>query len=583
MKELPKGGGFLFGDTDPMSIFTVEDFNDEHKMIYRTASGFMDEKILPRLEEWDNDKNFNKQVAKELGDLGMLGIDAPEEFGGTAMDKISTTIVAEVMGRSGSMCMLYDGQTGIGQLPLVFFGTNEQRAKYLPGVVAGDNVIAYALTEPGAGSDALAATTWARLSEDGKYYILNGTKQFITNAGFAEYYIVFAKIDRKDFTCFIVDANTEGLSTGPEEHKMGLKGSSTRTVILEDVKVPVENILFEIGKGHVVAFNILSMGRYKIAANSIGMGKLALEMSAQYANDRKQFGKPIAEFGLIKEKLANMAARIYALESMVYRTGGMIEDIMHIQPSYPVLVGQDSANAIEEYNIECSMGKVFGTEVVQGYCTDEGLQIHGGYGYTADYPIERLYRDCRVFRIFEGTNEINRTIIGGHLIRRGLKGTLPLQKGIDDVKAQIGQVGLRKDESELVQAAKDITLFSVGAALEKYGKEVLGEQQIIAKIADMFMYTFVMESAWLRTRKAEITLGADQNQLRKALTSLFIYDFMDSILHWSKEVLGMVYTGNDLSEKYSQLQSLAQFIPGNTIALRQQVATAVSNAGGYVL
>ncbi|HEX3030951.1 MAG TPA: acyl-CoA dehydrogenase family protein, partial [Bacillota bacterium] len=347
MSELPKGGGFLFSATDPMSIFTVEDFNEEHKLVYQTARKFMDDKILPRLEEWDNDKMMNKEVALLAGELGLLGTDAPEEYGGYAMDKICTTIVAENMGRSGSMCMFHGGQTGIGQLPLVFFGTHEQRAKYLPGVVAGKTIIAYALTEPGAGSDALAAKTWARLSEDGKHYVLNGTKQFISNAGFADHFIVFAKVDREKFTCFIVDANTEGLSTGPEEHKMGLKGSSTRTVILEDVKVPVENLLFEVGKGHVVAFNILNMGRVKIAANCIGMGKLALELSVQFANDRKQFGKSISEFGLIKEKLASMAARIYALESMVYRTGGMIEEILHIQPNYPILVGQDSANAIE--------------------------------------------------------------------------------------------------------------------------------------------------------------------------------------------------------------------------------------------
>lgn len=584
MSELPKGGSFLFGSTDPMSIFTVEDFTEEHKLIFQTARDFINEKILPRLEEWDNDKNLNKEVVKAAGELGLLGIDAPEEFGGTDLDKISTTIVAENMGRSGSMTMLYGGQTGIGQLPLVFFGTQEQREKYLPRVVAGETIIAYALTEPGAGSDALSATTWARLSEDGRFYILNGTKQFITNAAFADYFIVFVKVDRQKFTCFIVNADTEGLSTGPEEHKMGLKGSSTRTVILEDVKVPAENLLFEIGKGHVVAFNILNMGRYKIAANTIGMGKMALELSLQFANDRKQFGKSISEFGLIKEKLASMAVRIYAVESLVYRTGGMLEDILHIQPSYPILVGQDSANAIEEYSIECSMAKVFGTEVVQGYCTDEGVQIHGGYGYMADYPIERLYRDCRIFRIFEGTNEINRTIIGGHLIRRGLKGALPLQEGIAAVKAKlVAGVSVRRDEGDLVQAAKDITLFTVGAALSKYGKEVLKEQEIIGKIADLYMYTYAMESVWLRTQKTEKNLGADENKLRRALMTIFIYDFMDNMVHWAKEVLGTVFDGEKLEQNYNDLQKMIQYVPRNVVAFRQEIAAAVSEVGRYVV
>ena len=580
MANLPKGGAYLFGATDPQSIFTPEDFSDEHKMIYRTALGFVNDKVLTVIDDLDNKKEgLNSELLLGAGELGLLGTDVPEEYDGYAMDKISTCIIAECMGRAGGFAMTHGGQTGIGQLPIVYFGNHEQKLKYLPGIVSGEVGTAYALTEPGAGSDALSCKAWAKLTDDGKHYVINGTKQFITNAGFADVFIVFAKIDREKFTGFIIDKDSEGLDTGPEEHKMGIKGSSTRTLILEDVKVPVENMLFEIGKGHVIAFNILNMGRYKLAGNATGNCKQAIELSAQFANDRKQFNQSVSEFGLIKEKFAEMATRTYITESMVYRTGGMIEDIIHSLPGYPNLDGQVAAKGIEEYAMECSMNKVFGTEV-QGFVMDEGVQIHGGYGVTSEYPIERLYRDCRVYRIFEGTNEINRTVIASTLVRRGLGGEIPLKEAIAAVKPDGAPV--RNGVADLVQAAKDITLFATGVALAKHDKKVLGHQEIVGKIADMSMSAFGMESGWLRAQKSLANEGADAAKLKIAMASIFANTAIGNIFNWAKEILAAVAEGDELAKSYADLQKLLQYTPMNTIAMRQEVAVATTAAVKYV-
>jgi alkylation response protein AidB-like acyl-CoA dehydrogenase len=553
-------------------------------MIYRTALGFVNDKVLTvidRLEE--KEEGLNKQLLMEAGELGLLGTDVPEEYDGYAMDKISTCIIAECIGRAGGFAMTHGGQTGIGQLPIVYFGTHEQKLKYLPSIVSGEFGTAYALTEPGAGSDALSAKAYATLSPDGKYYILNGTKQFITNAAFSDVFIVFAKIDREKFTGFIVDADSPGLSTGPEEHKMGIKASSTRTLILEDVKVPVENVLYEIGKGHVIAFNILNMGRFKLAGNATGNCKQAIELSAQFAVDRKQFGKSICEFGLIKEKLAEMATRTYVAESNVYRTGGMIENIIHTLPGYPLLDGQVAAKGIEEYAMECSINKIFATEV-QGYVMDEGVQIHGGYGVTSEYPIERLYRDCRVYRIFEGTNEINRTVCTSTFVRRGLSGAIPMKEAIAAVQAKIAAgAPFCADEGALVQAAKDVVLFTVGAAIQKYDNKVLGYQEIVGKLADMSIAAFGMESAYLRAQKAVAKDGADAAKLKTAMATIYINASINNVVNWGKEVLASVADGDELVKLLADMQSLAQYTPKNTIALRQEVAAAVSSAIKYVV
>ncbi|AGL02118.1 acyl-CoA dehydrogenase family protein [Desulfoscipio gibsoniae] len=584
MSNLPKGGSYIFGQTDPQNIFTPEDFTDEHIMIFRTAAGFVTDNILTRMEELESKKEgIIRELLEACGELGLLGADIPEEYDGMEMDKISSTIIAECMGRAGSFAMTQGGQTGIGSMPIVFFGNHEQKKQYLPGIVSAEKIGAYALTEPEAGSDAMAIKTKAVLSSDGKYYILNGTKQFITNAGMADVFIVYAKIDGDKFTAFIVDGDSEGLSTGPEEKKMGIKGSSTRTLILEDVKVPVENLLFEIGKGHVVAFNILNLGRYKLAANSLGHAKFALELSATYANDRKQFKTPIANFGLIKEKLAEMAIKIYAAESMLYRTGGLLENMLHSLDTSGEDGGRVAAKGIEEYALECSMNKVFATEVV-AYCVDEGVQVHGGYGYSSEYTIERLYRDARVYRIFEGTNEINRSLIPITLLRRAAKGDLPLQEAIERLRGQLSSgIPAREGEVDLVQAAKEIFLLTIDAGLQKYGDGLNKQQEILGKLADLAIMTFAMESAWLRAQKSMVNEDEAGSKLKMNMAKAYINSTFGVMVYVAGETLAALADGNELTSLLENLQMLSRYTPRNTIALRQEIAAAISEAGKYVV
>lgn len=584
MSNLVKGGSFLFGRTDPQTVFTPEDFTLEHKMIFRTAAGFVKDKVLTQMDDLENKKEgLIQELLKNAGELGLNGSDIPEEFDGMAMDKVSTTIIAECIGWSGSFAMTHGGQTGIGSMPIVMFGTPEQKAHYLPGIVSGDLIGAYALTEPGAGSDALGAKTRADLSSDGKHYLLNGTKQFITNSAMADFFIVYAKIDGDKFTAFIVDAGSPGLSTGAEEHKMGIKGSSTRQVIFEDVKVPAENILYKIGKGHVVAFNVLNLGRYKLSANALGASKFALELSAAYANDRKQFGSPLADFGMIKEKLAEMAIKTYVTESMVYRTGGLLDEKMHSLDTSGDDGGQIVAKGIEEYAIECSMNKIFATET-QGYAVDEGVQIHGGYGFSAEYTIERLYRDARIFRIFEGTNEINRLIIPITLLKRAEIRELPFKETVQRLKTAIAAGPIvREGEEGLVQAAKDIFLLTLAASQEKYGSQLKNQQEIIRRLADLAIQTFGMESAWLRTEKALANEGAAKSKLKSAMTGAYLNATIDGLKDTAKEILIALADGEEQSNLLAALDKLTHYSLQNTIELRRQVAAAISEHGKYVV
>ena len=584
MSNLPKGGSFLLGKTDAQHVFTPEDFTEEHKMIFRTATGFVADNILTGIEELESQKEgMIRELLEAAGELGLLGADVPEEYDGMDMDKISSSIIAECMGRAGSFAMTQGGQTGIGSLPIVFFGNPQQKKKYLPGIVSAEKIGAYALTEPGSGSDALSAKTKAVLSADGTYYTLNGTKQFITNAGMADVFIVYAKVDGDKFTAFIVDGDSKGLSTGPEEKKMGIKGSSTRTLILEDVQVPSENLLYEIGKGHVVAFNILNMGRYKLAANSVGNAKYALELSATYANDRKQFNTPIANFGLIKEKLAEMAIKTYVAESMVYRTGGLLENMMGSLDTSGADGGQVAAKGIEEYALECSINKVFATEML-AYAVDEGVQIHGGYGFISEYPIERLYRDARIYRIFEGTNEINRNLIPVTLLRRAAKGDLALREEIEKLQAKL-KVGIpaREGEAGLVQAAKDIFLLAVSAGLQKYGEGLQKHQEVLGRLADLATEAFAMESAWLRAEKAVANEGEAKAKLKVSMAKAYVNSNISRLELIAKETLAALAEGEELKILLDNLQKLSQYIPKNTIALRQEIAAAISAAGKYVV
>lgn len=582
MSNIPKGGSYIFFATNPEDIFTPEDFTDEHKMIYRTTTGFVANNILPVIEEIDDKKEgLAQELLKSCGELGLLGIDIPEKYDGMEMDKITSAIVAECMGRAGSFgMMIHGGHTGIGSTPIVYFGNHDQKQKYLPGVVSGERTGAYALTEPEAGTDAMSIKTKAVMSSDGKYYILNGTKQFISNAAIADYHIVFAKVDGDKFTTFIIDADTEGLSTGPEEKKLGVRGSSTRTVILDNAKVPVENVLFKVGLGHVVAFNILNLGRYKIAAGSLGIAKFALELAATYANERKQFNTPIAEFGLIKEKIAEMAIKIYVAESMIYRTGGLIEDSLH---DTDLTDGQAAAKRIEEYSVECSMNKVFATETL-AYCVDEGVQIFGGYGVSSEYTIERLYRDARVTRIFEGTNEINRSIIPTTLVRKATKGDLPIQEALEKLRQLLNTKAIvRKDEADLVQAAKEIFIFVLDAAEKKYGKALAKNQEIIGRLADLAIQVFAMESAWLRAQKAASKLGEDEAKIKLNMATVYINSTISELVNIARETLAAIAEGTELTDVLEQLRILSIFTPRNTVGLRREIAAAISDAGKYVV
>ena len=582
MSELPKGGGFLLGATDPQSIFTNEDFSTEHELIAETANGFIEKNVMPQMDDLEEKKpGLLPGLVRKFGELGLLAADIPEEYGGIESDKISAVIIAEAVGRTGSFCIGHTGQVGIGSLPIVFFGNDQQKKKYLPDVATGAKIAAYALTEPGAGSDAMGLKTKAVLSPDGKHYIINGAKQFISNVSFGEIFIVFAKIDGEKLTAFIVDGGTEGFSTGEEEKKMGLKGSSTRTLYFDDMKVPVENLLFEPGRGHIVAFNILNIGRLKTAANSLGSAKWALELSATYANERRQFNVPIATFGMIQEKLARMAYGIYATESAIYRTSGLINDKLESLDTSGPDGGQVVAKGIEEYAIECSLVKVFASEV-QAYVVNDGVQIHGGYGFMSEYPIERLYRDARIYPIFEGTNEINRNLIPTMLMRRASQGRLSLPAAVDAMKQQVGAgIPPRAGVADLVQASKDVFLFTMGVCLDKCGDQLLKEQEMLGRLADLVILSYAMESALLRAQKATEKRGERAGAFKMKLATAFIYNTMEKLGPTAEQILAAVSTGDELIKLRAHLAGLMQYIPINTIALNRKIASKISETGKY--
>lgn len=582
MSDLAKGGSYLLGATNHKDIFTPEDFDDEHRMVADSLVSFLDENVFPVMDEIDAKKDgLMRELLVEAGKYGFLGSDIPEKYDGTETDEICSTIIAEKLGATGSFAIAHGGHTGIGNLPIVYFGNEQQKAAYLPSIVTAEKISAYALTEPGSGSDALSAKTKAVLNDEGTHYVLNGSKTFISNAGMADIFIVYAKIDGEKFSAFIVDGHTEGLTTGAEENKMGLKGSSTRSVFFDNVLVPVENLLFEPGKGHVVAFNILNIGRHKVAANAVGAAKYALDQSASYANDRKQFKVAISEFGLIKEKLAEMAIRIYAAESTVYRTGGLLNNMMHSLDRSGNDGGQVTAKGIEEYALECSLEKVFASEV-EAFVVDEGVQIHGGYGFIAEYPIERLYRDARIRRIFEGTNEINRTIIPTTLLRRAQKEGFPLLESVNSLmKKARKEVPVRENSGEIVQAAKDVFLFSLGMAYEKYGGGLLKQQEILGRLADIAIYAYVMESCWLRTKKAAEANGQNL-QLKKNMASAFIYTAVEKLSVTAREITTNIASGSMLVQMQSDLEKLTQHTPIDIITIRSKIAGAISAAGKYV-
>ena len=577
-----KGGSFLLSGIDIKDIFTPEDYSDEQVMIGKTANSFVQSEVVPHLDRLEQlDYELSKELLLKAGDLGLLSADIPEKYGGMELDKVSSIIITEKFTAGGSFALIHGGHTGIGTLPIVYFGNQEQKKRYLPDLASGQKIAAYALTEPGAGSDALAARTKAVLSEDGKYYILNGTKQFITNAGIADVFVTYAKIDGEKFTAFIVDKDTAGVSIGPEEKKMGIKGSSTCSLIFEDAKIPVENVLGEIGKGHVIAFNILNIGRYKLAAGCVGAAKIAIEEALKYAAERSQFGVPINSFELIKEKLALMVTKVFAAESMLCRTAGTIEDSLKGIDISRESSGQLIAAGIEEYAIECSINKVYGSEVLE-FIADEALQIHGGYGYTGEYLVERIYRDSRINRIFEGTNEINRLLIPATIMKKAAKGDLPLLSEAQKLTGEILSMkpgmdteSLFGNEQKMLEMSRKIFLMCAGTGVQKFGHDLKHKQIILAGLADMVIEIYAMESVLLRTMKAVERSGEESNQLQVLMMKYYFNLTFPKLDLIAKKILAAAESGDMLRTQLSALKKLTRYTPVNHSDFVAKIASAI--------
>src|SRR5947208_1162150 len=585
------GGSFLLEACQAQEVFTPEDFNDQHRLIAQTAEEFAQNEIIPNIEKMEH-KDFEvvRQLLKKAGELGLSGVEIQEAYGGLEMDKVTAAVIAYRIAKYAGFATTWGGHTGIGTLPIVYFGTDEQKKKYLPRLAAGEIVGAYALSEASSGSDALNCRARAELSKDGKHYILNDEKMWITNAGFADLFTVFAKVDGEKFTAFLVEKSFPGFSIGAEEHKMGIRGSSTCPIILNDCKVPAENVLGEIGKGHVIAFNILNVGRFKLGAMCVGGARVALVNSIAYAKQRKAFGKVIADFGLVREKLANMAALIYVGESLVYRTVGMMDVALSEIDKSSVDAAKETRKAIEEYAVECSIIKVWGSEMVD-YVVDETVQIYGGYGFVEEYPAERAYRDARINRIFEGTNEINRLIITGFLLKRAMSGQLPLMSAIkklmDEVLAgpALGEEieGPLSEERKLVAQAKKLSLFAAGAATQKYMQAIQDQQEIMGAMADMVIESYAMESAVLRAQKITSIQGESAAALPIAMTRVYLSQAMEKIEAAARKIVAAIADGDMLRTQLAILRRLAKYEPFNTIELRQQIAQKVVERGKYTL
>ncbi len=588
MGELIKGGAFLLGPVDEATVFTPEEFDEIHLMIKNTVMDFIDNEVIPRADEIERkEEGVTVGLLRKAGELGLLSSDIPEEYGGEEGDKITTMLITECVSGGGSFATAFGAHTGIGTLPLVFFGTEEQKKKYLPGLATAEAIAAYALTEPEAGSDAMNSKTVATLSDDGKYYTLTGEKTFITNASWADVIITYAKIDGEKFTAFIVDADTEGVTIGPEEKKLGIHGSSTCSVILEDVKVPIENMLWTEGKGHHVAFNILNIGRFKLGAGCVGGCKRALEQTVEYALERIQFKQPIANFNLTKFKIAQMAMLIYTTESLVYRLGGMLDQLLdQVEDKNDA---SQLAMAIREYTIECSISKVYCSEALD-YVVDEAVQIFGGYGYVEDYPVERGYRDSRINRIFEGTNEVNRMIIPGTLMQKALKGEVPFMDAVFGLGAELKKLRDAVEPTEslaredfIMDKMKKLFLMAAGNAAQKFQESLADQQEILVRLADMAMEIFAVESALIRTKKIVASMSEDEAKLPLAMTRVLISDMVPKLEAWAKEVLAGTLDGEALAKTLSGMAILTNPQPINTYELRREIADAVYEAKGYFL
>ncbi|HWP83585.1 MAG TPA: acyl-CoA dehydrogenase family protein [Terriglobia bacterium] len=575
---------------EPEEIFTPEDFTEQHRLIARTAEEFYRSEVAPVWERIEQQEpGLTPQLLRKAGELGLLAADLPERYGGSALDKVSSTLIGEQIAHYASFGASFSAHTVIGTLPIAYFGTEAQKQKYLPRLAAGELIAAYCLSEAAAGSDAMAGRTRATLSPDGRHYLLNGEKMWITNAGFAGLYVVFAKVDGEKFSCFLVEREFPGVSTGAEEKKMGLKGSSTRALILENVPVPVENLLGEVGRGHVIAFNILNIGRFKLAAKALGAAKEAFENALRYAQQRHAFGKPIAAFGLIQEKLAEMAARIYAGESMVYRTAGLLDAALRDVDPESSMAATRNWQAGEEYAIECSINKVYLTEAL-AYVVDEGVQIYGGYGYHQDYPAERAYRDARISRIYEGTNEINRLVIASQLLRRAVKGRLALLPAVEVVMQESATAAAAPSlqshsplaaERTLLNQLKKAALFVAGVAQQRFGDSLPEQQEIAAAISDIVSEAFVMESAVLRAEKMVLAVGEERAAHAIRMAQLLVHSRLAGVLVRARTALAASGPGSRHQELWNALSTPLLHDWTDLVALRRQIASVVISEGKY--
>lgn len=588
-KKVLLGGEFLIKDSDPQSVFIPEEINEEQKMMAETAADFVKNEIWPKLDAIDHQEpGLIVSLLDKAGELGLLGTSIPEEYGGLGGDFNTNTFLAMQLGTAYSFGVSFAAHTGIGTLPILYYGNDEQKAKYLPKLASGEMKSAYCLTEPTSGSDALSAKTTAKLSEDGKYYILNGQKMWITNGGFADILITFAQVDGDKFTCFIIDTNSPGFTRGEEENKMGIKGSSTRALFLDNVKVPVENVLGEIGKGHYIAFNVLNVGRYKLCAMTTGGAKRFASISVQYANERKQFGRTIASFGAIKYKLAEQAIRIFVAESATFRTSGLINDkeseLLASGKSY----SEAMIGAAEEYAIEAAMLKVFGSEVLD-YVVDETVQVHGGYGYSEEYPAARGYRDSRINRIFEGTNEINRLLTVDMIVKRSMKNRINLLGPAMAIQKELMSVpefgeeptGILAKELKAIQNAKKAILMTAGMAVQRFMQKLADEQEVIMNLTDMLIEVYTSESAILRTQKLITMKNEAELQPYIDMTKVYVSDSLERINIYGKHAIQSFAEGDELRLLTLGLKRFTKFDLINTTLLRRNIANRLIEANSY--
>jgi butyryl-CoA dehydrogenase len=590
-KKLFKGAEYLITEATAEDVFVPEDFTEEQRSIAVTADQFVKAEVVPAMHALEShDTALAARLMRKAGDAGLLMIDAPAEYGGLELDKVTSMLAAEKMAAGQSFSVSYAAHSGIGTLPLVYYGTPAQKEQYLGKIITGEWSAAYCLTEPGAGSDAMGGTSTATLSEDGKYYLIDGTKQFITNGGFATLFTVFAKIDRKHFTAFLVERDFPGVTVGPEEKKLGIQGSSTTSVIFEGARVPVENVLGEIGKGHKIAFNVLNVGRFKLGAAVLGASKHALATGAAYANQRKQFGVPISSFGAIQEKLADGVADIFASESLVYRLAGLIDDRLATIPRDAPRYYESYQGAIEEYAIECAVSKVFCSEVLADV-VDDVVQIHGGYGFVQEYPAEKYYRDERINRIFEGTNEINRLLVPGTILRRALKGEIPLEREARKAFESLLSPTLDEIDPAVPYAAEKVAIANLkkvflllsGAAVKRFGAGLKDEQEVLLAAADVAIQAFAIESAVLRAERIGPRLTEARRALVQAAVKVHTFRGMEKAASAAKRGAFYVADGDELSMLLAGVRRFTKYDASGLLDAKRRIAAATVEAERYPL